>query len=159
MAEPIMRNVTREEFEKFIAEHGEKLERDVYGAAEPPLVTYNDFSMAPKWPESIVASTFLYSDEPGHYYYVPEKERIYRIIENYNEIVTEIKDHRRGKIVAKFLKNVEIADGKHKILINEGETLTVASQNEQFYELRKTNGWGTMAPKSSEGDIYEILEV
>ena len=69
-----MRNVTREEFEKFIAEHGEKLERDVYGAAEPPLVTYNDFSMAPKWPESVVASTFLYSDQPGHYYQVSMPE-------------------------------------------------------------------------------------
>lgn len=61
-------------------------------------------------------------------------------------------------MVAKFLKNVEIADGKRKMLINEGETLSVASQNEQFYELRKENGWGTMAPKSGEGDIYEILE-
>lgn len=61
-------------------------------------------------------------------------------------------------MVAKFLKNVEIADGKRKMLINEGETLAVANQNEQFYELRKENGWGTMAPKSSEGDIYEILE-
>ena len=61
-------------------------------------------------------------------------------------------------MVAKFLKNVEIADGMRKMRINEGETLSVASQNKQFYELRKENGWETMVPKSGEGDIYEILE-
>jgi hypothetical protein len=51
-----MRNVTKVEFDAFVAAYPRPLVRDVFGAFEPPLVTYNDFNLAPKWPESVVAS-------------------------------------------------------------------------------------------------------
>lgn len=59
---------------------------------------------------------------------------------------------------AVFLKNVEIADGKHRMNIYEGEELS-AEDDGDFFILRKKNGWGTKAPKSAEGEIYKIVEV
>ena len=41
--------------------------------------------------------------------------------------------------------------------IDKGEILEATDRN-THYELRKKNGWGTMAPKECEGKIYEILE-
>lgn len=57
MAYPNMTDVTEEAFRAFVKNYPRRLERDVYGACEPPLITYNDFELAPAWPESIVAST------------------------------------------------------------------------------------------------------
>jgi hypothetical protein len=34
-----------------------RVERDVNGVYEPPLVTWNDFTLAPTWPDSTVAWT------------------------------------------------------------------------------------------------------
>lgn len=48
----------------FITAYPNPLERDVYRAFDPPLVTYNDFSIAPKWPDSAVAA-FRAGDPPG----------------------------------------------------------------------------------------------
>lgn len=50
------KNVNEAELQTFIAAYPRKLERDVFGACEPPLVTWNDFERAPKWPDSVVAS-------------------------------------------------------------------------------------------------------
>lgn len=50
-----MINVSSAEFAAYIAAYPRELERDVTGICEPPLVSYNDFTLAPKWPESIVA--------------------------------------------------------------------------------------------------------
>ena len=49
---------SKEEFDDFIAKYPRPLTRDVFGAGEPPVVTFNDFTIAPKWPESVVASYF-----------------------------------------------------------------------------------------------------
>jgi hypothetical protein len=46
---------TQQELENFVAAYPRKLERDVFGACEPPLVTYNDWTLG-AWPESVVAS-------------------------------------------------------------------------------------------------------
>lgn len=46
---------TPEELEEFVKSYPRKLVSDVYGACEPPLVTYNDFTLG-NWPESVVAS-------------------------------------------------------------------------------------------------------
>ena len=56
---PKMRPVSKEEFEAFLAAYPRPLERDVFGACEPPAVSYNDFERAPMWPDSIVASCNL----------------------------------------------------------------------------------------------------
>lgn len=82
--EPIKKSVTQQEFEDFIKNYPRPLEKDCYGAFEPPLITYNDFELADKWPYSVVAYTYLY-DDTGHYY-VPENKRKYFIIVNYEEL-------------------------------------------------------------------------
>ena len=84
--EPRMKNATKEEFEEFIKNYPRKLERDVFGAAEPPAISYNDFELANRWPYSVVARTFMYSDNEGDYYYCPEEKRTYAIMENYEEV-------------------------------------------------------------------------
>ena len=85
-AEPDDKSVTRKEFEKFLKEYPRKLERDVFGAFEPPLVTYNDFELANRWPFSTVASTFLYTDDQNDPWYEPEDKRAYRIVTNHEEL-------------------------------------------------------------------------
>jgi hypothetical protein len=49
-----MKPVTKEEFEKFILSYPRPLDRDVAQMCEPPVVTYNDFSLG-VWPQSVVA--------------------------------------------------------------------------------------------------------
>lgn len=85
-AEPIMKSVTKEEFIKFITKYPRKLVKDVCGICDPPSVSYNDFELSNRWPYSVVASTCLYDDNPDDYFYCPEDERSYVIVENYEEL-------------------------------------------------------------------------
>lgn len=85
-AEPIKKRVSKDEFERYLVNYPRKLKRDVCGICAPPSVSYNDFELANRWPYSIVASTFLYDDNPGDYWYEPEEERVYTIVENYEEL-------------------------------------------------------------------------
>jgi hypothetical protein len=48
------KQVSKEEFQEFLAKYPRKLEHDCSGIPEPPVDTYNDFSLG-VWPESIVA--------------------------------------------------------------------------------------------------------
>lgn len=50
------KSVTEAEFKKFIGEYPNKLEVNVTTICEPPLINYNDFTRAPYWPDSVVAS-------------------------------------------------------------------------------------------------------
>lgn len=83
--EPEMKQVSKVEFINFINNYPRKLTRDCFAVSEPPSITYNDFDLANRWPYSVVASTWAYDDEPGAYFYVPEEEREYRIMANYEE--------------------------------------------------------------------------
>ena len=47
--------VSKEDFDKFISNYPSQLNVNVCGISEPLLVTYNDFSLKKKWPESVVA--------------------------------------------------------------------------------------------------------
>jgi hypothetical protein len=49
-----MKHVTQDEFEHFITTYPRVLDRNVAMMAEPPVVTFNDFTLG-KWPASIVA--------------------------------------------------------------------------------------------------------
>jgi hypothetical protein len=49
-----VKTVTKEEFAQFLAAYPRPLDRDVSFISEPPVVTYNDFSLG-DWPASIVA--------------------------------------------------------------------------------------------------------
>lgn len=68
---PVFKNVTKQEYEKFIHTYPRILEMNAYGVFEPPLITANDFELAPKWPFSVVAK--VWSDQ-------------YLIAENYKEM-------------------------------------------------------------------------
>lgn len=81
--EPKFESVTKEKFEEFIKQYPRHLERDCCGIYEPPLITYNDFELADRWPHSVVAHTFLYDVTPYHY---SEDERVYKIMINYQEV-------------------------------------------------------------------------
>ena len=69
--EPVFKNVTKQEYEKFIHMYPRKLEMNAYGVCEPPLITANDFELAQMWPFSIVAKAW--NDQ-------------YLIVENYEEM-------------------------------------------------------------------------
>lgn len=73
-----MKRVSKLEFENFIDAYQNELEFDCCGISDPPLITYNDFSLG-KWPDSIVAQTHAYSDDENDYYYEPEELRKYYI--------------------------------------------------------------------------------
>jgi hypothetical protein len=82
-AEPIYKTVSHEEFKKFIKEYPRKLEGDCCGIFDPPLVTYNDFELANRWPYSVVAQ--YHAGEPCEYYgwdFKPE----YRIVVNHEDL-------------------------------------------------------------------------
>lgn len=59
---------------------------------------------------------------------------------------------------ARFLQNIQVNDIENDMtmMIDEGEILSAEDRGD-YYELRKPDGWGTMAPKECEGTIYEIL--
>ena len=59
------KKVSKEEFKKFIEEYPNELKTDIARICEPPLLSYNDFTIADKWPDSIVAKVILlsYMDE------------------------------------------------------------------------------------------------
>ena len=85
-AEPKEKRVSKSEFVEFLKNYPRKLDRDVFGICDPPSITYNDFVLANRWPYSVVASTFAYDDNPDGYYYEPDEERIYRVVENFEEL-------------------------------------------------------------------------
>ena len=83
---PIFKSVSKKELEQFVQDYPRKLALDVTGIGDPPLVTYNDFELANRWPYSIVAEYHAWSDKPSDYYYKPEEERAYSIMDNYEEV-------------------------------------------------------------------------
>ena len=90
--EPIFMPVNKEDFIKFIKKYPRKLETDAFRACDPPLITYNDFELANRWPYSIVAKTYAYDASPGDYYYEPPESRLYYILVNYEKLF----DNRTG---------------------------------------------------------------
>lgn len=85
-AEPKEKQVSKAEFIEFLKNYPRKLDRDVCGICDPPSITYNDFVLANRWPHSVVARTFAYDDNPDEYFYEPEESRIYKIVENHEEL-------------------------------------------------------------------------
>ena len=83
--EPKEKRVSKSEFIEFLKKYPRKL-GDVCGICDPPSITYNDFELANRWPYSVVASTFAYDDNPDGYFYEPEESRIYKIVENHEEL-------------------------------------------------------------------------
>lgn len=78
------KDVTKQEFDEFIASYPRHLERDVCGI----YVSYNDWEIG-WWSRSVVANAMLYSDDPKNSYYEPEDKRVYRIVTNYEDLRKE----------------------------------------------------------------------
>jgi len=53
-----MKKTTEENFEQFLKSYPRDLETDVNMTYEPPLVTFNDFTLG-KYPSSVIASFCL----------------------------------------------------------------------------------------------------
>ena len=95
-AEPVRKQVSKQEFIEFINHYPRRLDVDCWGACEPPLLSYNDFTLANRFPYSIVASTFAYDDDPSGYYYAPEESRTYTIVSNYEELYESKTGYKAG---------------------------------------------------------------
>ena len=100
------KDVTKQEFDEFIASYPRHLERDVCCICDPPVVSYNDWEIG-LWSRSIVASTMLYSDDPKNWYYEPEDKRVYRIVTNYEDLRKEaqmlLREHKREQLRKELL--------------------------------------------------------
>lgn len=70
--------VTREEYQEFIENYPRELVKHVCAIVEPPLITFNDFTLG-DWPDSVVSRTWAYSDIKGDRYYEPMEKRRYYI--------------------------------------------------------------------------------
>jgi len=72
-----MITATKEEYDSFIMNYPNKLERSVLTFCEPPVVQFNDFSNDKIWPESVVAQ---YQELYGTNY-KPNGKIVYKIKE------------------------------------------------------------------------------
>ena len=93
MVEKKWKKVYWDEAKSFIENYPRKLNRDVYALCEPPNITYNDFELG-NWPWSTVVSGRAYSDDPKDDYYVPKDEQYWRILENHEEYLKDIRKHK-----------------------------------------------------------------
>ena len=169
------KDVTKQEFDEFIASYPRYLERDVCGICEPPAVTYNDWEIG-WWSRSVVANTLLYDDNPNSFYYEPENKRFYRIVTNYEDLRKEsqmlLEKYRREQF-RKTLKNKFIDSNEddyeawfedqcrayaEKISLMEGEQ----NRREGQYKILLTGfhfvlkGMIQQAQKKPEKDISKI---
>lgn len=78
---PELQQVTKEAFDKFLHSYPNHLEEDYYMG----VVTYNDFSIAPMWPDSIVASRDI------EFEYDPNRPGYARIATNMKEVFESIE--------------------------------------------------------------------
>lgn len=77
-AEPVMKDVTKEEFDAFLEAYPRKLFFDAYAVCEPPFCSYNDFQLANRWPYSVVAEySAAWRDDPAGKW---------RVMVNYEEV-------------------------------------------------------------------------
>ena len=71
MADSKFTQVSKDDFWLFVKSYPNKLETDVAGMYEPPIQSWNDFTLG-KWPESIVAYVNLYDGSEYHRFKHPE---------------------------------------------------------------------------------------
>lgn len=96
-AEPIRKRVSKQDFAGFIQNYPRRLTVDCCGICDPPLLSYNDFSLANRFPYSVVASTHVYDDDSSGFYYEPEKDRVYTIVSNFEELYDSKTGYVAGK--------------------------------------------------------------
>ena len=80
---PKLEPCTKEEWREFLNNYPNKLQEDFYMDA----YSYNDFTIAKKWPDSIVAMAF-----PG---YGPDDPDTFKIAKNMDEVFASIKEGKK----------------------------------------------------------------
>lgn len=65
-----LRSVSKADFDAFVAGFPRPLTRRVCHDFDPPLVTFNDPMVAPRWPDTIVAADSD-GDPPRHWQILP----------------------------------------------------------------------------------------
>ena len=58
------KQVSKSEFEAFLSYYPRTLEVDITGICDPPLKSYNDFTLG-SWPDSMVAKVRLFEERDG----------------------------------------------------------------------------------------------
>ena len=111
--EPIFKKATKQEYEKFIHTYPRNLEMNAYGVCEPPLITANDFDLAPMWPFSVVAKAW--SDQ-------------YLIAENYKEMFAS-RTPETILAIAKATKEQDKRNKKMEAFINDIATIEFRTCN------------------------------
>ena len=163
-AEPIEKEVTKEEFEEFVNNYPRNLTRDWCGICDPPLISYNDFELANRWPYSVVAWTWDYTYTPHGIAYTDE-EKHYYIIVNYEELFnskTGYEEPHRWSHVEMRLpdghwidKKIDywksIDDHTYKIII-EGISYTAGKSDCMFYLLSGETGLAAGEKKGEAND-------
>lgn len=66
MVDPVWREVSKEEFDAWLKAYPRPLRFNVTRTCEPELLNWNDFSLAPMWPESMVATALAPSYPPNN---------------------------------------------------------------------------------------------
>jgi len=84
--EPVFKAVSEKEYKKFIDEYPRRLERGWSGISSPPLISWNDWELANRFPFSVVAETYQYTDKKGDMWYKAPEDREFLIMENYKEV-------------------------------------------------------------------------
>ncbi len=74
--------VTKDEFYKYLENYPRELTSDCSAVSDPPLVTYNDFQLANRWPDSIVAK---FNAGEGDAYYGNNYKNRYYVCINHEE--------------------------------------------------------------------------
>jgi len=67
------KSVTKDEFEKFISEYPNALRKHTVAFYDPPLVTWNDFSLGEYPEKSVVAYAKLNEDGALYDFYIRER--------------------------------------------------------------------------------------
>ena len=96
-ADRYMALVSKEEFDDFLNHYPRHLDVDVCAISDPPAISYNDFELANRWPDSVVASTLAWDDDPKDYFYCPPEKREYRILKNYQECFDSKTGYKEGE--------------------------------------------------------------
>lgn len=119
---PVRQKVSISDFLLFIRNYPRPLKSIFDSISEPPHISYYDEAISDSWRYSIVASRFIYDNDPKDYFYAPESEQTGTILVNHEEYfnskvalspeeIIEIETEYNKKI-SEFLKNCAWQDVK-----------------------------------------------
>ena len=137
-----MVHVSKEEFDKFLEAYPRYLDMNHYAVCDPPAISYNDFELASMWPDSIVAETYAYSDNPDDRYYVSQEDRIYRICENYEDVFNSKHDV--------FLENIK---PRHIVIRSDNPSTRLANFQISY------NPYGCVCEDLSQYPYLHLLKI